>query len=142
MINRARSLRILLATLLALLVALGCRSSSTQEAALLHATTWILEELEEDRALSGVEVTLRLDAGNRLYGFGGVNQYFGSYAHDGSRFRTRRVASTRMAGPVDAREQELRLLALLDLSDELRIEDGLLKLEAGGRALLVFRARR
>ena len=105
-------------------------------------STWRLESIEGEPALEGVNVTLDLEGENRIFGHGGVNRYFGTVVRDGSSFRTSGLASTRMAGPVDATAQETRYLELLHRVDTLAFDGEELVLSAESMELLRFAAAR
>ncbi len=141
-----RIAHLLLVALLALCPLAGCRSNaSTAESGeweRIREAKWILASIEGEAAIPGLEVTLHLEAGKRIYGFGGVNQYFGSYDADVEHFRAHRIATTRMAGPADAMRQEQRLLDLIAKANRVELDgDGLRFLE-GDEPRLAFRAER
>jgi len=127
----------LLATLL-LALAAACGTVSSRDWAVVEATIWRLEEIDGEPTLEGVDILLRLEAGHRIFGNGGVNEYFGSYGREGDRFATSRLATTRMAGPPDVRIQEDLYLALLDRVDRIRVGDAWLQLLEGETVLLRF----
>jgi heat shock protein HslJ len=129
---------------LLLLVLLGaCGALRTSDWDRAVETSWRLAALESEPALEGVAVTLDLEGDDRVFGHGGVNRYFGSCVRDGKgSFRTSGLASTRMAGPVDATAQESRYLELLDRADALAIDGEELVLSEDGRELLRFRPAR
>jgi len=131
----------LLATLLLALTA-ACGSISSRDWAIVETTVWRLEAIEGEPTLAGVDVVLRLEAGHRIFGNGGVNEYFGSYGRDGNRFGTSRIATTRMAGPPDARTQENLYLEALGRVDEIRVGEATLELLHQERVLLLFVPRR
>ncbi len=105
-------------------------------------TTWTLVEIEGAPALEGVEVTLQLEDGSRLFGEGGVNRYFGSFERMGEKgIRIGRIGSTRMAGPLEATHQEGLFLTLLSKADAWKYESGRLALESEGTEILRFVSR-
>ena len=135
-----RTLLLVLTVLLA-----GCISSGTRQWQLAQATRWQLAEIEGAPALADARVTLRLEAGRRLFGQGGINSYFGSFERDGHRFRVGQLASTRKAGATDALQQEQHYLVLLEAAVRIDLGPGTLTLsgpEGPSRPLLHFVAQR
>jgi putative lipoprotein len=79
----------------------------------LTGTTWRLERLD-DAAADQVRSTITFGADGNVSGAGGVNRFFGGYRVVGHVVEFGQLASTLMAGPPEAMEQEQRFLAALD----------------------------
>jgi putative lipoprotein len=78
----------------------------------LTGTTWRLERLG-DAALDRVRSTITFGADGNVSGAGGVNRFFGGYRVVDDALEFGQLASTLMAGPPEAMEQEQRFLAAL-----------------------------
>lgn len=124
----------------------GCSSAPEQDAAMLEATTWVATEMraadgELAPVTDGVRTTIRF-SGEQIAGNGGVNQYGGAYeaSSDGS-LTIEPGASTLMAGPEPAMQQEARFFALLPEVRSFAVTATALELsDAAGVVLVVFSA--
>lgn len=59
------------------------------------------------------KITLSFE-GEKLYGFSGVNRYFGSFKLDGNKIEISNLAMTKMAGPPEEMKAEHAYLDLLN----------------------------
>lgn len=110
----------------------------------LEGTRWILAAYAAGcglkEALSGPSVDANF-ADGKVTGRGGVNRYHGGYELDGDKLTLSPVASTMMAGPPDAMEQEAAYFRALGSAASYSIEGDTLTLsDTGGESLLEFRA--
>lgn len=132
-----------LAALTALMVvAAGCASSGGADPAALEGT-WVLESFGGTDALTPADpaVTSVLTmAANKASGNGGVNSFSGSYeANDDMSLTFGPLASTAMAGPDGAMQQEAKFFAALEATRNFEINEGKLVLsDLGNNTLLVF----
>ncbi len=69
---------------------------------------FILSNLNND-----YKITLSFE-GEKLYGFSGVNRYFGSFKLDGNKIEISNLAMTKMAGPPEEMKAEQAYLDLLN----------------------------
>ena len=79
-----------------------------------------IKELEY--TLEGSDITI-VFANNKVYGFSGVNRYFGAVKVDGNNIMITDVASTMMAGPKDKMDEEMEYLKGLSEVNGLTIEE-------------------
>ncbi|WP_330475169.1 META domain-containing protein [Terrabacter sp. C0L_2] len=93
-------------------------------------TSWVVEELG-GAATVPPKPQLSFGDDGRVSGSTGVNRLMGRYEVTDGLLRVADAATTRVAGPPDAMEQEQRLLALLDApqafvvsGDRLEVGDG------------------
>ncbi|HED66984.1 MAG TPA: META domain-containing protein [Planctomycetes bacterium] len=124
--------------LAALGVATSCVSPSERRWAEVRRTTWSLVSIEGEPPIPGGVVELHLEGGRRLFGNGGVNEFFGSYLHDGEAFTSTKIATTRRVGPPDLLAQERRIVSLIEAADRVEASSNRLRLLAGERLLLEF----
>ncbi len=104
----------------------------------LEGTSW--RAVEGIDHLDTVTVTAEFDT-TTVAGTGGCNRYRASYVFDGERFGlTGPVVATLMACAEPQMTVEASFLARLAQAERVRVgEDGLVLLDAGGAALVVFR---
>ncbi|GAA2740627.1 hypothetical protein GCM10009868_03490 [Terrabacter aerolatus] len=93
----------------------------------LAGTTWVVEQV------GGVVTTdprpqLSFDAEGRVTGSTGVNRVMGRYEAADGMLAVLDAATTRMAGPPEAMEQEQRLLAVLSEPQPLVVDGDHLRL--------------
>ena len=104
----------------------------------IHGTEWTVQAL-------GVEVTsppkpqLSFGADGRLSGTTGVNRLMGEFEVRDGLLVVGNAATTRMAGPPEAMEQEQRLLALLGTEQAFVITGDRLEIGDGENAALLVR---
>lgn len=67
--------------------------------------------LEKNNSLENITITLD---GDRIYGFSGVNRYFGSYEEKGNKVIIGSLASTRMGGSPEEMSREREFLQNLE----------------------------
>jgi heat shock protein HslJ len=96
----------------------------------IHGTEWTVQELGGE-VTSPPKPQLSFSADGRLSGTTGVNRLMGAFEVRDGLLVVGNAATTRMAGPPEAMEQEQRLLALLGTEqafvitgDRLEIGDG------------------
>ncbi len=80
----------------------------------VSAQPFVGKEFRLTESSANVKATLAFDAQeHRVYGFSGVNRYFGSYQWEKNELRLGPLASTMMAGPLEAMEFEADYLKKL-----------------------------
>jgi heat shock protein HslJ len=94
----------------------------------LDGTVWRATEVAGTAVAEGVRTTLEID-GDRAFGRAGVNTYRGGFALDGATIVFGPLATTLMAGPPDASEQEARWLRALGHPATIRLDGDTLRLE-------------
>ncbi len=123
----------------------GCASADAPDPADLEGT-WALEafggatDLVDARPGVTTEITF---ADSQVTGSGGVNTFNGSYETPGDDALTfGPLASTRMAGPPEAMEQEADFFAALEDTEHFEFNDGKLVLsDQGNNTLAVLVAK-
>ncbi|WP_167375036.1 META domain-containing protein [Prosthecochloris sp. GSB1] len=123
-------------SLLVLLFLVGCsgsvRPDGRHAAVSLEGTRWMLVELGDRRIKLSPESKrkphlLLGGTGRKASGFGGCNNFFGSYEVEaGDRIRFSNLASTLMSCP--SMKVERDFLKALELSDSYTVKDNTLKL--------------
>jgi len=104
--------RILFALLAIAGLATGCRSTeSAAPAASLIGTSWLAEEIDEQRVLERIESTLSFDSAQRITGQAACNRYFGALELGEGTIRLKPAGTTRMACAPAVMDQESRFLA-------------------------------
>lgn len=73
--------------------------------------------------LDGSDITIAFD-GDRVYGFSGVNSYFGTYEQKGDNLKINGLASTLMMGDPKVMEIESGYLNDLSKVDKIKIQNG------------------
>ena len=125
--------------LLALAVATsGC--SGTGDTADVEQKIWILESLAQQSssvvAFGSVMPHLTLAEG-KVSGNLTVNTFNGTYERSGNDISFSQLASTRMAGPPEAMEQETQFMMALEKAAHLEVQDGVLTFLDSDDAALV-----
>ena len=106
--------RILFALLAIAGLATGCRSTeSAAPAASLIGTSWLAEEIDEQRVLERIESTLSFDSAQRITGQAACNRYFGALELGEGTIRLKPAGTTRMACAPAVMDQESRFFAAL-----------------------------
>lgn len=118
----------------------SCSAASDQPA--VEETSWILEALGTDApAVESFGTTMpniTLDDGT-VTGMLAVNRVNGSYELSGDDISFSRLATTKMAGPPEAMEQEQRFLAALEAAAVVQVRDATLVMtDADGTIVASF----
>ena len=77
--------------------------------------------------------------GDRVYGFSGINRYFGNYQISGGKFVFGEFGLTRMGGSQDEMTKELQFLDLLKNNKSVKLSGGTLTLISNEGIELVFK---
>lgn len=112
----------------------------SDDAAQLFGRRWWLTEVN-GAAVRTTKPYIEFDRGaKRFAGDGGCNRISGGFEINGSNLRFSRVISTRRAC-IDREDQqvETEFLRRLEQTTSFQIQDGILRLYAGGSAILAFR---
>jgi len=114
----------------------------------LAATTWKVVSYNNGNeavvsVATGTEMTLSFDAGGRVAGLAGCNNYTGSFESGTGTLRVGALASTRKlcASPPSVMEQERKFLAALQNAATFKIEGNLLWIRDPGGAIQVIASR-
>lgn len=86
---------------------IGCTSSKVGKTETLAGKQYVLVQQGKD-----YQITLNF-AEDNLFGFAGVNHYFGKYQLDGNKLVIGEAGCTKMAGPEDAMKAEFDYLSRL-----------------------------
>ncbi len=76
--------------------------------------------------------------GDRVYGFSGVNRYFGGAKIDGENIEVLNVASTMMAGPENRMQAESGYIKLLNEADKIEVKNDSIILLTKDNEKLIF----
>ncbi|MEF9932764.1 MAG: META domain-containing protein [Cetobacterium sp.] len=79
-------------------------------------------------------ITINFDK-DRVYGFSGVNRYFGNYKIDGDKIKIGPLAGTRMAGPIQSLQKEQKYLKQLESAKILKLKENSLLIETADKTL-------
>ena len=131
-----KSLAALTVAVLALGFALtGCSSVSVEQ------QTWVLESFAGESApvesVQGVQSQFSLVDGT-VTGNGGVNSFKGSYELSGPEISFGPLASTKMAGPPGAMDQEMRFFQALEAAAHVEVRDESLTLSDADDVVLML----
>ena len=85
-------------------------------------------------------ITIAFDDG-KVFGFSGVNRYFGGAVINGEDLDVSNVASTMMAGPQDKMAAEMEYLQLLSEADKIQMEDNKVIITTKDNQELIFEAK-
>ncbi len=122
----------------ALLLFTGCPKKQDMEQ--LTAKAWLLETLNGEPAGLGMNKQPRyflLREGNRINGFGGCNNFMGSYELDGDQIKVGNLAGTLMACPPGFSDRPFH--QALQEAEQVALKDGKLLLKKGKDVLATFR---
>lgn len=109
----------------------GCTAlEKTNEAAeKVSSVTKTAQTMLDINSIKGVEytlensdITITFDS-NKVYGFSGVNRYFGGVQVEGDKITISNIASTMMAGPQSKMTEESEYLKTLALVNKMTIEE-------------------
>jgi putative lipoprotein len=98
----------------------GCASTSLAPPPPLAGTHWRAEAIDGKPVDAKAQSTLSFADDRRAAGTLGCNRYTTAYTQDGAYLKFDEVASTRMACPAPAMEQEHRFAAALDATRSFR----------------------
>lgn len=116
--------------LMLLLGMIGCTSTKVANTQVLAGKQYVLVQQGKD-----YQITLNF-AEDNLFGFAGVNHYFGKYQVEGNTLLIGEAGCTRMAGPEDAMKAEYDYLSKLGEKVNYEItKDGLIITTAKGEKL-------
>lgn len=91
----------------------------------------------KEYTLENSDITIIFD-NNKIYGFSGVNRYFGAIKVEGTTITIGNVASTMMAGLPSKMEEESNYLKTLAEMNSMSIEDNSITLTGNGKTLKFF----
>ncbi len=100
-----------------------------------------VEKVIDMKAIEGVEYTLEnsdvtiVFDNNKVYGFSGVNRYFGMAQVEGDNLKITNVASTMMAGPQSKMEAETEYLKTLSGVEKISVEKNTIILSGNNKVL-------
>ena len=121
--------------------------SSAKTESSSSSSTSVFASLKEQ--LNGREFTIVTDGynkkasigfqGDRVYGFSGINRYFGDYQVSGGKLVFGEFGLTRMGGSQDEMTKELQFLDLLKNNKSVKLSGGTLTLISNEGIELVFK---
>ncbi len=141
--RRARRVALALAVALAIAAIAGCGSLGGDPKAAALEGSWVVEAFGGTTALEPADPMVTTDltlAAGKASGTGGVNSYGGTYtAENGGEITFSQMASTAMAGPEIAMEQEARFFSALEKTRRFEFDgDRLVLSDAGNNTLVVL----
>ena len=104
----------------------------------LAGTSWVLEDLNGDRAIADARVTLDFSAQGKATGNGSCNRYFATVDIAGTSIRFGAVGATRMACATPISLQEIKFFEALESSDRFEIAGNSLSIYGSARRPLRF----
>ena len=123
----------LLSTLVAA-SALGACVATSPDPEPLWGSDWQLQSIAGQSVLPQPVATLGFPQAGQVAGYGGCNRFFGTVVIDGSRITFGPLASTKMACPGGASEQESRYLAALQKAQRYEVQNNTLLIHSPGVA--------
>ncbi len=131
--------------LLALTMAVSGCAPAAPDSSAVQQRTWVLQSLagasvpEPAEGAATAELTLE---NGKVNGNGGVNILTGIYVLDGDALSFGSLASTKMAGPPEAMDQETQFLSALAAAAKVEVDGDTLRiLQEDGTELMVMVAR-
>ena len=122
-------------------------SAKTESSSSTSSSTPVFASLKEQ--LNGREFMIVTDGynkqvsigfkGDRVYGFSGINRYFGNYQISGGKFVFDDFGLTQMAGSEEEMTKELQFLDLLRKNKSIKLSGDTLTLLSTERIELVFK---
>lgn len=124
----------------------GCTAleKTSETAEKVNIVTQTAQTMLNINSISGVEYTLENSDititfdNTKIYGFSGVNRYFGAVKVQGNNITIENVASTMMAGPQNKMEEESNYLKALSEMTSMTIGDKTITLTGNGKTLKFF----
>lgn len=124
----------------------GCTAleKTSETAEKVNNVTQTAQTMLNINSISGVEYTLENSDititfdNTKIYGFSGVNRYFGAAKVQGNNITIENVASTMMAGPQNKMEEESNYLKALAEMTSMTIGDKTITLTGNGKTLKFF----
>lgn len=124
----------------------GCTAleKTSETAEKVNNVTQTAQTMLNINSISGVEYTLENSDititfdNTKIYGFSGVNRYFGTVKVQGNNITIENVASTMMAGPQNKMEEESNYLKALAEMTSMTIGDKTITLTGNGKTLKFF----
>lgn len=113
----------------------GASASSNRE---LAGSSWVLEDLNGERAIADVRVTLDFAAAGKASGNGSCNHYFATVEVSGESIRFGAVGATRMACATAISLQEIKYFDALEAATRYEIEGNELSIYGSSRRPLRF----
>lgn len=129
-----------LSTLTLAILALGCSLTGCSSAS-VEQRTWVLESFAGEsvpvNSVEGVTSAFTL-ADGRVTGNAGVNSFNGTYELSGDDISFGPLASTKMAGSLEAMKQETRFLQGLESAAHVEVRDEKMTLSDGDDVVLML----
>lgn len=115
----------------------GCSSVEEKKVAVAEKEP---QEYHLTNKYQNADITIAFDDG-KVFGFSGVNRYFGGVSIDGENINIGNVASTMMAGPQDKMDAEMNYLQLLSDAKKIKMEDNKIIIITKDNEELIFEAK-
>lgn len=115
----------------------GCSSVEEKKVAVAEKEP---QEYHLTNKYQNADITIAFDDG-KVFGFSGVNRYFGGASIDGENINIGNVASTMMAGPQDKMDAEMNYLQLLSDAKKIKMEDNKIIITTKDNEELIFEAK-
>ena len=129
--------------LLSMVILVGaCTNVQPQGPVLVTNVAEVSEkEYELENLFTGEGLTLGFDKEGRIFGYSGLNRYFGKVEIDGGNIKVLALASTKMGGTREALVREDQYLSLLHSVTKIQEEKGKLILSNDRLEQLIFKVR-
>lgn len=112
----------------------GCSSVEEKKVAVAEKEP---QEYHLTNKYQNADITISFDEG-KVFGFSGVNRYFGGATINGEDIEIGNVASTMMAGPQDKMTAEMEYLQLLNEADKIKMEENKVIITTKDNQELIF----
>lgn len=116
----------------ALLVGCSSLESRKNDIKSIEKQEFLLTNMYKD-----ANITIAFE-GDRVYGFSGVNRYFGGAKIEGDNIEVLNVASTMMAGPENRMQAESGYIKLLNKADKIEVKNDSIILLTKDNEKLIF----
>lgn len=112
-------------------------SSSTKDSSTFNMKKIMGKEFVLENMYKDLSITIGFEA-DRVFGFGGINRYFGPYKLDGDKIEFKNLATTMMAGHPKDMEAEKNYLDMLAKATNISLDKNTLTLKLSTGKELVF----
>lgn len=90
----------------------------------------------------GQGITIGFDDSGRVFGYSGLNRYFGKATIENGQIKIEELASTRMGGPQEALVREAQYLAMLKDMTDIAVKENKLILSNDAGEVLKFEVKK
>lgn len=118
----------------------GCSSVEEKKVDVVENKEPQKQEYQLTNKYQDAEITIAFEDG-KVYGFSGVNRYFGGAKIEGDNINIDGVASTMMAGPQDKMSAETEYLQLLSEAQKIQMDENKIIITTKNNEELIFEVK-